>query len=271
MSDAFAGGLERLVAAFDDDALTVVTVREHPLQVTIERDEASSGAVPLPVGIALGDDAITVELGGWVHRTARSGPGDEDAAALALDLVAAALIGRVEVVRTALGDGRVLGHDVGIAGAHGMIAFDRRTRWRWPWQSVTATRMRNRERVPAGLALGRAGMLPATPWSGTLALPEPSADAAALPIDGELDLHNFSPKEVDPLVRAYIDECLARGVMNLRIVHGKGIGALRRTVQAILSRHPAVLSRRLGGHGEGSWGATIVTLRAPVDAPPSED
>ncbi|HWB78346.1 MAG TPA: Smr/MutS family protein, partial [Nannocystaceae bacterium] len=128
---------------------------------------------------------------------------------------------------------------------------------------VTQIELRNPERVPPGLALGEAGLLPYAPWSGTLAQPDLAAPAE-LPIDGELDLHNFAPKEVDPLVRAYIDECLARGILHLRIVHGKGIGALRRTVQAILSRHPAVESQRLGGHGEGSWGATIVTLRSPV-------
>jgi dsDNA-specific endonuclease/ATPase MutS2 len=46
-------------------------------------------------------------------------------------------------------------------------------------------------------------------------------------------------------------------------VHGKGIGNLRRTVHALLQRHPAVADFRLGGMGEGSWGATIVTLRPP--------
>ncbi len=83
----------------------------------------------------------------------------------------------------------------------------------------------------------------------------------ALPIDGELDLHTFHPKEVKDLVPEYIDECRKRGILQLRIVHGKGTGALRRTVQAILDRHPAVRSYRLGGHGEGSWGATLVELK----------
>ena len=153
--------------------------------------------------------------------------------------------------------------EVSFAGAHGFVAFDRSASFRWPWQRVTTVELCNPERAPEALALGEAGRLPYAPWSGTLAQPDLAAPAE-LPIDGELDLHNFSPKEVDPLVRAYIDECLARGIFQLRIVHGKGIGALRRTVQAILSRHPAVESQRLGGHGEGSWGATIVTLRSPV-------
>ena len=43
----------------------------------------------------------------------------------------------------------------------------------------------------------------------------------------------------------------------------KGIGNLRRTVHALLGRHPHVTAYRLGGHGGGGWGATIVDLSAP--------
>ncbi|MCB9700851.1 MAG: Smr/MutS family protein [Myxococcales bacterium] len=92
-----------------------------------------------------------------------------------------------------------------------------------------------------------------------------TGEPAPLAIDGELDLHNFSPKEVGRLVREYIEVCHDRGIVELRIIHGKGKGVLRRTVHAILGRHPAVESFRLGGHGEGSWGATMVTLRRGPD------
>ncbi len=261
MSDAFVAGLEQLVAALDEDVVT--TEREQPLRIVIVPAQAADGASVLPVAIEVEADAITVELGGWPRRFARSGPDDDDAAALALDLVAAAVLGHARVLRSALADGRAIAHEVAFEGPRGLVTFDRVAAFRWPWQSVTVTELRNALRAPAGLALGDAGLLPFAPWSGTLAAGQASAPAE-LPIDGELDLHNFSPKEVDPLVRAYIDECLARGILHLRIVHGKGIGALRRTVQAILSRHPAVESQRLGGHGEGSWGATIVTLRRPA-------
>ncbi len=84
-----------------------------------------------------------------------------------------------------------------------------------------------------------------------------------MPLDGELDLHSFKPKEVKPLVLETIEQCRARGILELRIVHGKGIGNLRRTVHALLDRHPAVASYRLGGHGAGSWGATVVDLHPP--------
>ena len=91
---------------------------------------------------------------------------------------------------------------------------------------------------------------------------EPGAlEPGALTIDGELDLHPFAPKEVRGVVEAYIEACRERGITQLRLVHGKGIGNLRRTVHALLGEHPAVASFRLGGMGEGSWGATLVTLR----------
>ncbi len=85
-------------------------------------------------------------------------------------------------------------------------------------------------------------------------------EVVALPIDGVLDLHGFDPHEVKDLVSTYLDECLARGILEVRIIHGKGKGALRRTVHALLERHPRVASFRLGGHGSGAWGATLVDL-----------
>ena len=81
-----------------------------------------------------------------------------------------------------------------------------------------------------------------------------------LPIDGVLDLHGFPPKEVKRLGPDYLDECRDRGILEVRIIHGKGTGALRRIVHAALERHPAVAGHRLGRHGEGAWGATLVDL-----------
>jgi dsDNA-specific endonuclease/ATPase MutS2 len=84
--------------------------------------------------------------------------------------------------------------------------------------------------------------------------------AFEIPFDGTLDLHTFSPKVIKSLIPAYIDECLDRGITQIRIVHGKGTGTLRRIVHAALDRHPAVTAYRHEGGSGGSWGATVVDL-----------
>jgi dsDNA-specific endonuclease/ATPase MutS2 len=86
-------------------------------------------------------------------------------------------------------------------------------------------------------------------------------EAVPLEINGELDLHLFRPSEVAELVPDYLDECVRLGISEVRIVHGKGRGVLRRIVHAALERHPRVVSFELGGTGAGSWGATLVILR----------
>ena len=85
-------------------------------------------------------------------------------------------------------------------------------------------------------------------------------DAAALPIDGILDLHTFLPRDVKELVPAWLEACRDEGILDVRIIHGKGIGVLRAIVQGILAKHPAVES--FGPpHDGGSWGATVARLR----------
>ena len=84
-----------------------------------------------------------------------------------------------------------------------------------------------------------------------------------LPIDGVLDLHTFQPREVKDLVTDYLAECHARGILRVRIIHGKGIGNLRRTVHALLAKHPDVVSFALAGEAFGGWGATMAHLKPP--------
>ena len=82
-----------------------------------------------------------------------------------------------------------------------------------------------------------------------------------LPIDGVLDLHAFKPREINDLVPDYLTACRERGIFQVRIIHGKGIGNLRRTVHSILSKLPEVASFTLDHPQYGSWGATIVYLK----------
>ncbi len=82
-----------------------------------------------------------------------------------------------------------------------------------------------------------------------------------LPIDGTLDLHAFRPAEVKDLLGEWIAACRARGILEVRIVHGKGTGALRRTVEAVLSRSPHVARHWTADEPGGGWGATLATLK----------
>jgi DNA-nicking Smr family endonuclease len=90
---------------------------------------------------------------------------------------------------------------------------------------------------------------------------EESEPHIELPIDGVLDLHTFRPKEIGDLIPDYLEECCERGILQVRVVHGKGIGNLKRGVHAILSRLPNVISFSEAGAHFGGSGATIVNLR----------
>jgi len=86
-------------------------------------------------------------------------------------------------------------------------------------------------------------------------------DSIDFPINGTLDLHTFQPSDVKDLVPEYLEECRKRNILQVRIIHGKGTGTLRRVVQSILGKLPYVESYRPAEEGSGGWGAMIVVLR----------
>ena len=90
--------------------------------------------------------------------------------------------------------------------------------------------------------------------------PHPDEKPVTIPIDGVLDLHTFRPGDIGLLVPEYLLACRDRGIREVRIVHGKGDGTLRRTVHALLGRDACVLHYGLAGPDAGGWGATLVTL-----------
>ena len=76
-----------------------------------------------------------------------------------------------------------------------------------------------------------------------------------------LDLHSFPPSEVADVVRSYLDAATEKGLTQIRIIHGKGIGVQRRTVRRILQQDPRVLVVSNPDSDAGGWGATCATLR----------
>jgi DNA-nicking Smr family endonuclease len=88
-----------------------------------------------------------------------------------------------------------------------------------------------------------------------------------LPIEDVLDLHTFIPREVPDLLQDYFEECLRAGIYSVRLVHGKGRGVLKKTVQRVLMRHPLVATFKDAPPDAGGWGATLVELKKHTGAP----
>jgi len=87
---------------------------------------------------------------------------------------------------------------------------------------------------------------------------DPLPDPIPLPMNGELDLHHFRPSELGELLPEFLRASQEAGYETVRIIHGKGSGALREGVHRLLERQKNVASFRLCGEGDGAWGATRV-------------
>ena len=84
-----------------------------------------------------------------------------------------------------------------------------------------------------------------------------------IPITGDLDLHTFRPNEISSLLPEYFAECQKLGLLNVRVIHGKGTGTLREGVHRILEKLPNVVQswQWPASADTGSWGATWVRLK----------
>ncbi len=89
-------------------------------------------------------------------------------------------------------------------------------------------------------------------------------DAVRIPIESELDLHAFAPRDIPAVVDAFVDAAVEAGLADVRLIHGRGIGVQRRAVQARLAAHPAVVDVR--DDPRAHLGATIARLRLPAPA-----
>lgn len=82
-----------------------------------------------------------------------------------------------------------------------------------------------------------------------------------VPITDTFDLHAFRPEEIKDLLKDYLSAGRERGILEVRIIHGKGTGCLRRTVHALLRKLPEVAYFHLAGNDAGGWGATLIELK----------
>ena len=89
---------------------------------------------------------------------------------------------------------------------------------------------------------------------GTVAVPGKSG------VPGELHLIGRTTDEARDLLEKYLDDAFLAGLSTVRIVHGKGTGALRRAVEDLLDGHPLIAEHRPGAPPEGGAGATVATL-----------
>jgi DNA mismatch repair protein MutS2 len=90
--------------------------------------------------------------------------------------------------------------------------------------------------------------------SGRISTPGKSAVA------GEMNMIGRTTDEARDLLEKYLDDAFLAGLTSVRIIHGKGTGALRRAVEEVLSGHPLVAAHRPGSPSEGGGGATVATL-----------
>ena len=63
------------------------------------------------------------------------------------------------------------------------------------------------------------------------------------------------------MVDKYLDDAKMAGVESVRLIHGKGTGALRKALWGFLKKDPRIGSFRIGTWGEGDTGVTVVELK----------
>ena len=80
-----------------------------------------------------------------------------------------------------------------------------------------------------------------------------------VPIEDQIDLHPFAPREVASVVEEYVTAAHEAGLREVRLIHGRGKGIQRGIVQQTLDRHPLVVE--FWDATETHLGATVARLR----------
>ena len=86
--------------------------------------------------------------------------------------------------------------------------------------------------------------------------------AHRVPIEGTLDLHAFSPRDIPSVVEEYVNAAHEEGLSEVRLIHGRGKGVQRAAVQRVLGAHPLV--EEFWDATETHLGATVVRIKTTV-------
>ena len=113
---------------------------------------------------------------------------------------------------------------------------------------------------PLRLRVPATSLRPAAAAREPLRSTRPVVEGSAPSVSLQLDLRGARAEEALEVLERYLNDAAVAGVDRLRIVHGKGTGALRTAVREVLSRHPLVRGHEPAGATEGGDGATIVRL-----------
>jgi DNA-nicking Smr family endonuclease len=84
-------------------------------------------------------------------------------------------------------------------------------------------------------------------------------DPLRIPIETALDLHAFAPRDIPSVVEEYVTEAHAAGLRQVRLIHGRGVGVQRASVQRTLDRHPLVVE--FFDDAASHLGATVAILK----------
>jgi dsDNA-specific endonuclease/ATPase MutS2 len=105
-------------------------------------------------------------------------------------------------------------------------------------------------------------------WWSFMSVPDEPPDLdfdepVVVPIEEAFDLHSFRPADVLAMVDAYLDEAIARGFREVRLIHGRGKGVQRAQLRRFLSQDSRVEDFVQAPPERGGWGATLARLRVP--------
>ena len=88
----------------------------------------------------------------------------------------------------------------------------------------------------------------------------PNYGAKITPVINEIHLRRLTADEALLKLDKYLHDAFMDGLYQVKVIHGKGTGALRQLIREQLAKHPLVKSYRPGEYGEGGTVVTIVEL-----------